>query len=243
MLPKLDVPVYELKLPLLDKIVRYRPFLVKEEKLLLMAIESNDNKSMVDAIKQIVNNCLIDDINISEMPITDLEYLFLNLRAKSVGEVVELQYKCNNVIKKENDEEKSCGGVFKFQVNLLEVTPEIDKNHNKKIELTSTMGIVMKYPNFNTFQNLKDESAVENIIKIIIGSVDYIYDEDTIFYNKDVPEEEMQQFMENLTREQFSKIQNFFETLPKIKKDINFKCPKCDYTEDIAVEGIQNFFV
>ena len=120
MLPKIDVPMYDLVLPLTKKKVRFRPFLVKEEKILLMAMEAEDDNSILLAIKQIVSNCCLDDdMNVNTLPITDLEYLFLNLRARSVGEMVDLQYKCNNKVKDDKDEEKECGNVVKLSINLL----------------------------------------------------------------------------------------------------------------------------
>jgi len=244
MLPKLDVPVFQLKLPLLDKVVRYRPFLVKEEKILLMAMESNDEKAVVDAVKQIVNNCCVDDIDVETLPIVDLEFLFLNLRARSIGEVVELQYKCNNNVKKDNsDEEKKCGNIVKFDLNLLEINPTFDEKHSKKIELTSDTGIVMKYPNFKLVEKVDAESEVDRIMKMIIECVDYIYDKDSIYYRKDIEEKDLQEFIESLTRDQFKKVQEFFETLPKIKKTLHFACNKCGHEEDFDVEGLQNFFV
>lgn len=244
MLPKLDVPIYELKLPLLDKVVRYRPFLVKEEKILLMAMESNDEKAVVDAVKQIVNNCCVDNIDVDILPIVDLEYLFLNLRARSVGEVVELQYKCNNKVKNEgSEEEKTCGNLVKFDLNLLEIKPEIDEKHSNKIELSSDTGIVMKYPNFKLVEKIDADSEVDRIMKMIVECVDFIYDKDNIYYRKDIEEKELLEFIESLTRDQFKNVQNFFETLPKIKKKLHFHCTRCNYEEDFDVEGLQNFFV
>lgn len=244
MLPKIDVPLYEVKLPLLNKSVRYRPFLVKEEKLLLMAMESNEEKAVLDAVKQIVNNCCVDDIDVDSLPIVDLEFLFLNLRARSVGEVVELQYKCNNKVKKEDsEEEKTCGNLVKFDLNLLEIKPEVDKNHSNKIMLSSETGIVMKYPNFKLVEKLDGDSEVDRVMKMIIECVDYVYDKDNIYYRKDIEEKELLEFVESLTRDQFKKVQSFFETLPKIKKKLHFQCTKCNYEEDFDVEGLQNFFV
>lgn len=242
-LPKLDVPIFTIDLPLSKQKVRYRPFLVKEEKILLMAMESNDEKTVIESIKQIVNNCCLDEINIDELPVLDLELFFLHLRARSVGEIADLQYKCNNKIKTDNEEEKTCNHVVKLQVNVLEIKPEIDKNHTNKIQLSEKLGIVMKYPNFKILENITDGSEVEKIIKIITNCIDYIYDEENIYYKKDIIQEELMEFIEGMTRDQFEKIQEFFDTIPKIKKDIEFKCGKCGYQEKIAVEGIQNFFV
>jgi hypothetical protein len=242
MLPKIDVPVYTVDLPLSKQKIRYRPFLVKEEKILLMAMESDDEKAVVDAIKQIVNNCCLDDIDVDDLSVLDLEFFFLNLRARSVSEIVDLQYKCNNKIKDENDEEKNCNNVVKLQINVLEIKPEFDKNHTNKIQLSDSLGIVMKYPNFKTIKKIDGTSEVEKIMEIIINCIDYIFDKENIYYKKDISEQEILEFLDSMTAEQFSKIQQFFDTVPKIKKEVNFKCSKCKYEEKITIEGIQNFF-
>jgi hypothetical protein len=242
MLPKIDVPIFELTLPLTKKKVKYRPFLVKEEKILLMAMESEDETSTLLAIKQIINNCCLSDIDIDSLPITDLEFFFLNLRARSVSETVDLQYKCNNKVKNEEGEESECGNLVKLNINLLEIQPKTPESHNTKIELTADMGIVMRYPTFKMVEN-SDGEEVERLINILISCVDYVYDKDNIYYAKDTPKEELTEFIEGLTREQFAKVQEFFDTMPKISKKVHFDCPKCGYKEDINVEGIQNFFV
>lgn len=241
-LPKLDVPIFKIDLPLSKQNVRYRPFLVKEEKILLMAMESNDEKTVIDSIKQIVNNCCLDEIQIDELPVLDLEYFFLHLRARSVGEIADLQYKCNNKVKDEKDEEKTCNHIVKLQVNILDINPEIDPNHTNKIQLTDKLGIVMKYPNFKLIENISKDNEVESIIKIITNCIDFVYDEDNIYYRKDISDEELLEFIEGMTRDQFEKIQQFFDTIPKIKKEVDFKCGKCGYKEKIVIEGIQNFF-
>jgi len=241
-LPKIDVPTYTIDLPLSKQKIRYRSFLVKEEKILLMAMESNDEKEILNAIKQIVNNCCLEDIDVDNLPVLDLEFLFLNLRARSVGEIADIQYKCNNTVKDENDEDKVCNNIVKLEINLLEIQPEYDSKHTNKIELTKELGVVMKYPNFKIMETINDENDVEKIIKIITNCVDYIYDKENIYYKKDVSDEELQEFIESLDKKQFEKIQEFFETIPKIKKNVNFKCNKCSYSENITIEGIQNFF-
>jgi hypothetical protein len=243
MLPKLEVPIYELALPLCKKKIKYRPFLVKEEKLLMMAMESEDVKTITDTIKQIANNCLLSELNVEEIPMLDLEYYFLYLRAKSVGEVSELQYKCNNNIFDENNAEKKCNHVVKLKVNLLEIEPTTDGRHSNKIELSPSIGMIMKYPNFQSIEDIGESSDVDKLFKIMLNCIDYIYDEDGIYYRKDITDEELTEFIENLSREQFAKIEMFFSTIPKLKKDLDFNCSKCGYKETIEVEGIQNFFV
>lgn len=241
-LPKLDVPIHELYLPLSKQKVQFRPFLVKEEKILLMAMESKDENSALLPIKQIINNCCLSDIDVDGLPVTDLEFFFLNLRARSIGEVVELQYKCNNTVPAENGEEKKCNNVVRFDVNILDIKPEIDPEHTNKIELTDKLGIVMRYPTLKMMENAKG-SEVERLMDVIIDSVDYIYDDESIYYKKDVPKKELLDFIDGMTKEQFAKLQKFFETMPKIKKDVDFTCNKCGYHEKITVEGIQNFFI
>ena len=241
-LPKLDVPIFTIDLPLSKTKLRYRPFLVKEEKLLLMAMESDDDVTVLETIKQIINNCCLDDVDVNSLSITDLEFFFLNLRARSIGELVDLQYKCNNKVMDENNEEHPCDNVVKIKLNVLEIQPTFDEKHKDKIELTSDMGIVMKYPSFSTIQNSKAENEVDKILEIIMDCVSYIYDADNIYYRKDMEDSELTEFIDNLSQAQFSKIQQFFETIPKIKKDIDFKCSKCGYEEKITIEGLQNFF-
>ena len=246
MLPKLDVPIYELDLPLSKKKVKFRPFLVKEEKILLMAMESETDESTLLAIKQIIGNCcLSEDVDIETLPITDLEYFFLNLRARSVNEVVELEYKCNNKVKDEKDEEKDCGNVVRLEVNVLDIKPEVSENHSTKVALTPTMGVVMKYPSFKVVENNEkvEGGEIEKLMNILVNCIESIYAEDSIFYAKDVTKQELSDFVESLTKEQFAKIQHFFESMPKIKKELDFTCKKCGYHENITVEGIQSFFV
>ena len=188
MLPKIDVPIYTVDLPLSKKKIRFRPFLVKEEKLLLMAMESKEEKSVIDATKQIVNNCCLDEIDVEKLSITDFEFLFLNLRARSVSEIVDLQYKCNNTVKEEDGTEHDCGHIVNLKINVLEIEPEIDPKHTNKIELTNKMGIVMQYPNFKILEK-EDGSDVEKIMDTISECVEYIYDEDNIYYKKYISKE------------------------------------------------------
>ena len=244
MLPKIDVPIYELTLPLTKKLIRFRPFLVREEKILLMAMESEDADSVLLAVKQILTNCCLDDIDIEELPITDIEFLFLNLRARSVNEIVELPYRCNNKIGPEG-EEKECGNIVKLEMNLLDIHPEVHEKKIDKIELTQNMGILIKYPSFKMVEEAQKQegSEVDKLMNVLVACIDGVYTEETIFYSKDVPKKELMEFIENLTREQFGKIQEFFETMPKIKKDVDFNCAKCGYHEKITIEGLQSFFV
>jgi hypothetical protein len=241
-LPKIDVPIYETKLISTGKTVRFRPFLVKEQKLFLMASQSDDAKDVINAIRQVLANCILDsNVDINTLPTFDLEHLFMQLRARSVGEIVNLKYVCNNTVKDEKNEDKICGGLVQIDVNLLEVEPTINPQHLDKIELTENMGVVMKYPNFNIVNNLNIKTEVD-MFNVIIDCIDYIYDKDNIYYAKDTSEEELEEFIDSLTREQFGQIQTFFESIPRLKKNVKFTCQKCAYEEELMLEGIQSFF-
>ena len=238
MLPKLDVPIYSVNLISTGKPVRFRPFLVKEQKMFLMASESEDSNEMVNIIRQVLKNCVIDEIDIDSLPTFDLEYLFLNLRARSVEEVVDLRYKCNNVI-----DEKKCSGVVEFKLNLLQIEPTKNEKHKDKIQITENLGICFKYPTFDMLQKYEKLSENEIMIRILVDCIDYIYDKDNIYYSKDSSREELEEFIDNLQQKDLEKFKEFFDTMPEIKKDVQFKCPKCSYEEDITIKGIQNFFV
>jgi hypothetical protein len=244
MLPKLDIPIYELTLISSGKKIRFRPFLVKEQKLLLMISQGEDNNSeTVNVVKQILKNCVVDDINIDDLPTFDLEYLFLNLRARSVNEIVELRYKCNNIVKDEKNEDKQCDSFEKFEIKLLDIKPTKGEGHNNKIQLSENMGIVMKYPTFEMITKLEGKSEEAILMDLFTDCIDYVYDADNIYKAKDTPKEELVEFIDSMQQKDLEKIQNFFATAPKIKHTIEFKCKKCEYQENIPVEGLQSFFI
>ena len=245
MLPKIDVPIYETKLISTGKTVKFRPFLVKEQKLFLISSQSNDINDMVNSVKQVITNCVLDDIDVNNLATFDIEHLFIQMRARSVSEVVNLKYTCNNKIKKdENSEEQPCNNPVAIDLNLLDIHPIKNELHSDKIEITDKIGIIMKYPTFDMMNKLNLENEdFSQILEIIIECIDYIYDENNVYYKKDVTKEELISFIENLEQSNLEKIQKFFDTLPKIKKDIDFKCNKCGYTENIVVEGLASFFV
>ena len=243
MLPKLDIPIYEVKLISSGKTVRVRPFLVKEQKLFLMASESDDQKETVNVIRQVLKNCILDEVDVDNLPTFDLEFLFMNLRARSVEEVVDLRYKCNNTLKDENGEDKKCSGSVEFKLNLLEVEPTVNPNHTNKIQLTDNLGVVLKYPTFEMIQKYETMSENDVMLNVLIDCIDYIFDADNVYYAKDTPKEELVDFVDNLQQAHLEKIKVFFDTMPEIKKDVHFACPKCGYQEDIEIKGMQNFFV
>jgi hypothetical protein len=241
MLPKLDIPIYETTLISTGKTIKFRPFLVKEQKIFLMASQSEDSKEVINSIKQVLTNCVVDDTDVSKLPVFDLENLFLNLRAKSVGENVELNYVCNNLVTNEKNEETQCGGKIKLDINLMEIQATKNPEHTNKIMLSDKLGIMMKYPSFDIIGalNLQTES---DLLQLIVACIDYIFDDEKLYHAKDSTQQELIDFIETMQQSDIAKIQKFFETMPKISKDVEFKCKKCGYEEKTNIEGIQNFF-
>lgn len=249
MLPKIDVPIYELKLVSLKKPIRFRPFLVKEQKLLLMAqeafsAENGESDSALNSVRQILNNCILSEVDVDSLPLFDIEYLFLNLRARSMGEMVTLSYRCSNEVKDEDGEAKRCNNIVNYEMNLLDIKPKILPEHSEKIEINDKMGILMSYPRLELLNSIDAEGGdEETVMKLIFSCIDAIYDEETIYYTKDTPKEELEEFVDSLPTNIIDKIKNFFDTTPKIQETLHFKCNKCEYEEDIVLEGINSFFV
>ena len=242
MLPKIDTPIYEVKLISTGKVVQFRPFLVKEQKLFLMNTENDDVESTIKVIRQVLKNCVLSDIDIDALPVFDLEYLFMHLRARSVSEVVNLKYKCNNTIKDDKGGDKECGTVNELSFNVLEIQPTINEKHTKKFQLTDKIGIVMKYPTFEIMQKASGKEDSDIIMDLIYNSIEQVYDEDTVYHMKDSSKEEIIEFIDNLQQKDLENIRNFFDTMPKLQKKIEYKCKKCGYQENIVLEGVQSFF-
>jgi hypothetical protein len=241
-LPKIDVPIYDLKLISTGKTIRFRPFTVKEEKLFLMANETSEIDFIIKTIKQVINNCILDDVDVDSLPVFDIENIFLNLRAKSIGEDVSLKYRCNNDVKDENGQEHKCGNLVQLELNLLDIKlPELTKDVGK-VMITDNLGLVMKYPNFELIQKYQGKEDTETLLNMIVSCIDYIFDEEQIYYSKDTTHEELVEFIENLQSRDLEKIKSFFDTMPKINKDVEFKCNKCGYSENINLQGVQSFF-
>ena len=238
-LPKIDTPVYDLTLPLSKKKIRYRPFLVKEQKNLLMALESDDQESIQENIKQVLTNCtLTKNVDIEELPVVDIEYFFINLRAKSVCEVVENKYRCENVV-----EGKKCNNVMDHTLNLLEIKVEGVKKDNDVIELTDKISVKMRYPKFSILKNIKDMQKMTDIaMQMIAESIEYIYDGSQFYYSNEVSVNELVEFVESLSQKQFEKIENFFRELPKLERKIEMTCSKCGFVHKFNLEGLENFF-
>lgn len=238
-LPKLDTPTYEIELPISKKKIKFRPFLVKEQRNLLMALESNETSTVQQNIRDILTNCtLTEGIDIDRLPIIDIEYYFINLRAKSVGEVVESRYRCNNMVG-----DKECGNIMEKEINLQDIKVTQDNPVDPEIQITPKITIKLKYPEFGI---VKDSLQYDDINQVtfhmIAQSIEYIYDGEQFYYGKETSTEEMLEFVESLNAEQFKKIEQFFENLPKMKETVEITCSKCGFNHTIEVEGLESFF-
>ena len=234
-LPKLTTPIYELVVPSTDEKIKYRPFLVREEKILLIAMESGASEDIVQAVKSIVEECTFNKLNLGDMPMFDVEYLFLNIRAKSVGEISSLRLLCPD------DSET----YTEVEVNLSEVIVQVEKEHTNKIELTDEMGIYMKYPTIDSFATTGiTEVTPVNMLEVITTCVAQIYDKkgEEVFDAKDQTKEELIEFIEQLNTKQFAELQKFFDTMPKLKHVVKIENPKTKVKSDILLQGLSDFF-
>jgi hypothetical protein len=235
-LPIQNTPVYTLKVPSTKKDIKFRPFLVKEEKALLVAQQSEDSQVMLDTLKEILKSCIKTPIEIDDLALFDIEYIFSQIRAKSVGEIVEFTVACDVC-----DDEKAR---VKLTFDLTKLNVEFPEGHTKKIPLFDEVGVVMKYPSLDIVNMIEsvDQQDAEQVFGIVIKCIDFIYDGDEIHYAKDQTTEDLGKFLENLTQDQFKKVQGFFETMPKLSKSVAYDCPVCGKHHDKVVEGLSSFF-
>ena len=244
-LPKIDAPTFEMKLISNNRDIRYRPFLVKEEKLLLMAMEGGETQDVINASKQIVNNCILDEIDIDTLPLFDVQYALLKIRSKSIGEIAEVMVKHINDI---NEKGEECKASTKVEVDVSSIVPVISENHSNMIRVTNDIGIQMKYPTIKLYEKLgqmteNDNTNVEGFFDIILDCIDSIFQGNEVFNASDHSKEEMSDFLNSLTNEQFQKIQEFFNTMPNLNHDINFVCKACGCNETLTLNGLNDFFL
>ena len=234
-LPKLTTPTYELEIPSTDEKIKYRPFLVKEEKILMMAMESKTTADITQAVKDIVKECTFNKVDISNMPMFDVEYIFLQIRSKSVGEVSKLKLLCP-------DDKKTYADV---ELDLNEVKVQVGEDHTNKIELDNGMGMIMTYPTIDSFRDsgIRDINA-NNMLEVISNCILQIYEEEgkKTYDPKDQTKKELTEFIEQLNTKQFKLVQKFFETMPKLKHEITVKNPKTKKESKITLTGLNDFF-
>ena len=234
-LPKLTTPTYELEIPSTDEKIKYRPFLVKEEKILLMSMESGKNSDIIGAVKEIVSECTFNKINLSTLPMFDVEYIFLQIRSKSVGEISKIKLLCP-------DDQKTYADV---EVNLPDVKVQVEEGHNNKIELDNDMGIIMTYPTINTFiSNEVQQVDASNMLDIVGSCILQIYEEkgEKVHEAKDQTKKELKEFIESLQTKHFKKLQDFFDTMPKLKHTVKLKNPKTKKESEVTLNGLNDFF-
>lgn len=237
-LPKISYPTFDVYLKSLNKKVKFRPFLVKEEKLLLMAKEAQDLTSLLDTVKQIINNCCLEDIDVEGLPLFDIELIFIFLRLKSVGETLELTYKCENVV-----ESEPCGASMTFEVDLNEVKVEEPEEHTNKIMITDDIGVMLKYPSLRISSSMASQvDSIENIVDLIYEHLDYVFDDTSKYEAESITKEELYEFLGSISIEQLEPFKVFFSTLPYVKTEKDVTCGKCGYQHKIVVRGIDDFF-
>ena len=238
-LPLSVSPIFSMTIPSTDKVVKYRPFVIRDEKALLIAQQSEDPNVMIDTLKDVIKSCLKDNVDIDTLATFDLEYMFTQIRAKSVGETIDLIFPCDNDHGADNEKAKT-----KITFDLTEIKVDKPAGHNKKIELFGDVGVVMQYPTINVIRRIQESQGtnLNEIFGVVVDCVDYIYEGDEIYYSKEQKREELLQFLENLTSDQFSKIQQFFDTMPRIKQDVNYTCSICKKQHHKVLEGLASFF-
>ena len=236
-LPMNSMPTFNLTIPSSGKSVRFRPFVVKEEKALLIAQQSEDPKVMTDTLKGVLSACLLDKVDVDKLATFDLEYMFLQIRGKSVGETVDLIFQCDTDHGEQNEKARS-----KVTINLSDIQVVKNEEHTNKVKLFGDVGVVLRYPTMEDAEEMTDFENVEEIFKLVARSIDYIYDGEELYHAHETSEEEMLQFLNNLTTEQFLKIQKFFDTMPKLTVKVEYKCPICGREHKKVLEGLASFF-
>jgi len=232
-LPKLDVPVYELEQPSTGETIKYRPFLVKEQKTLMMASESNDDKQVKEALAGLITNCTFSKIDPYKIPIFDVEFLFLRIRGKSVGEKIDLNLLCPD--DNETRVNKS--------INLEEIGVNMKVGHTNEIDITDKIKMVMRYPTLNDMTDMSsDTNNIDDVFSMIRRCVHEIHDDKKVYNRVDMSDSELEEFIDSLTGDQFEKVGGFFETMPKVQHSVEVTNPKTKKKGEVVIEGIQSFF-
>ena len=237
-LPKIATPTYELELPSTGQSIKYRPFLVKEEKVLVIALESEDNKQITTAIKAVLKSCILTKgVKVESLPTFDIEYLFLNIRGKSVGEELEVNVICPD------DGETTVPVV----INLDEIEVQKDENHSNKIKIDDSIMMELKYPSLDQFIknnfDFNDKNAMDQSFELIASCIDKVYTEDEVWATADCTKKEVKEFLESMNSQQFKEIEAFFESMPKLSHTIKVTNPNTKVESDVVLEGLASFFV
>jgi hypothetical protein len=236
-LPKIATPIYELEIPSLKKKIRYRPFLVKEEKILIIALESEDSKQIANAVKNVITNCILSKgIKVEDLSTFDIEYLFLNIRGKSVGETVDVLITCPD------------DGTTQvpISINLDEINVEVDPKHSRDIKLDDALTLRMRYPSMTEFIKNNFDSgegvSVDDTFDLIVSCIDQIYSEEESWAASDSTKKELLEFVEQLSSKQFKEVEKFFETMPKLSHTLKITNPNTKVESEVVLEGLSAFF-
>lgn len=237
-IPKIDYPTYEVRLPSDDRLITVRPFSVKEEKLLLLAIEANNLDDVIKTVKQVINNCvLVGDVNIEKLPFFDIDFLFIFLRAKSIGENVDVSMTCNNVLEDGN----TCNKIFTTQMDVSNIEIDRPEGIKDEVSLSDVVGVKMKYPNYASMKRMED-SELDAKSTMIANAIDYIWDENGKHSSKESSKEELLEFVESLTERDYKKLEEFVDNTPKFVVKLEAKCPKCGFDHKVRYSDFYDFF-
>ena len=234
-LPKLEAPTYMLELPSTNEEIKFRPFLVKEQKILMMAQESENENQIYESMSKIINSCTFGKLDATTAPLFDVEYVFLKLRAKSIGETAKLTIKCP-------DDEKT---PVEVEINLDKIDVQVTEGHSNEIPISDTIKLVMRYPQLKNMKgvDMQKGSNVEQIFSILKTCIWEVHDGDKIYNRVDISDKDIEEFIDSFSNEQFEKVQNFFETMPKLRHTIEVENPKTKVKSEVLLEGLESFLV
>ena len=238
-LPQIDYPVFEIYLKSLDRKVKFRPFLVREEKLFLIAKESKDPDDIKNAVLQIINNCCLEDVDVTKIPLFDIEMIFIKLRAMSIGESVQLEFLCKNEV-----DGVECDTTTPYTLNLDKVKYVMPEGQDDKLMLTDKIGLKLKYPDLGISFDVEDEDNLYDVaLGVLFNNVEYIFDEENVYKPQEYTEKEFETFVESLTLDKMKQIQNFFSNAPRVVLEDEVECVKCGFMHTIHSEDLLSFFI
>lgn len=234
-LPKIDVPLYDLTLPSNGKKLSFRPFLVKEEKIMLIAAMSKEEDEVKRSIKQIINNCVVGDFNVDSAPVFDVEYVLMNIRVKSIGDVIKNEYICNNEVNG-----VKCGAEFGVEIRLNDIVVE-KQEVNPEIWLTDKIGVKMKWPTFSSLKSKKPKDQTFDY-ELLTNCIEYIFDKEQTYKLKEQSKQEIEEFFDGLNKEQFDMMVEYLSKIPKFEVHKEEACPKCGFKHQIDIKDMLSFF-
>jgi len=239
MLPKIDVPTYNVEIPSTKEKITVRPFTVKEEKLLLMVMESQDVNEIVNTVKQVINNCIVKGkVNVDKLPFFDIDFLFIFLRAKSIGESVEVNLTCNNEV-----DGKTCGNVFPAMMDIAKCEIVRPEKISEDIKLNEKQGVKMKYPNYAEMKRAEFNEDIDEKTSTIVNAIDYIYDANGMYSHKDYSKEELTEFVEGLTEANYKQMMEFIDNFPTFVVKMEATCTKCGFHHNVRYTDFYDFFM